>query len=231
MMAQQSMDNSFMDRYTGRRMSPQDMIRANAAAEAAENEKLRAQREQYRKEVNQLRQNAEQTRVALQNIEELVMKRPKTDNEEVLDAIKELTEKLTKRMDASDEAAHETGVRIYRNVQASVIEELGKQTDTLREAMGENTYEDQLSSIRRSTEGLAEVVKETGESVSSKFTENAEEDRTYLLEQMTQIAAGLEETKTAAGASERVLRPVVLLSLILTIVNLAVTLLSIFGII
>ncbi|MBQ7679307.1 MAG: hypothetical protein IJT34_05610 [Butyrivibrio sp.] len=225
--------DGFLDRYAGRRMSPQEMIRANAAAEAAENERLRAQREQYRKEAAAFRQNAEQTRVAIQNIEDLVRNRPEVDHtEEVLEALKALTEKIDKHFDTTDEAVHETGVRVYRNVQASVIEELEKQSTALTERMSDNTaVEDQLSTIRRSTDGLSSVIRETGEAIAARFSDQAEEEKQYLLEQMKQIAAGLEESKTAAEAGERSLRPLVLLSLMMGVANLAVTLLHIFGII
>lgn len=42
-------------------------------------------------------------------------------------------DKLTERLDAIDENTHREGVKIYRNVQAVVLEESGKQSETAKE--------------------------------------------------------------------------------------------------
>lgn len=224
------MDN-FMDKAPVRKISPQDMIRANAQAEAQENERLRLQKEQYRKEVAALKKSTEQTQSTLQSIEELLMKRPKgNDNEEVLDALKELGEKIGKRVEESDQATHETGVRVYRNVEAKLDESLKIQTGELTELIKEGNTDELSERIKLSTEVITTQIKEMQDALMASMDENGVRQIEELETKNQELGVALEETKAAASQSERVLRPIVLITLILSIVNLAVNLLRVFGI-
>ena len=156
------MDN-YIDRSASRRVSPQEMMRANAAAEAQENERLRLQREQYRKEVATYRKNAELTQSSLQNIEDMLRRRqPENNSEEILDALKALEEKLGKRSDASDEASHEVGVRIYRNVEAKLDEITRKQTEDLTSIIREGNTDELAGKVSLGTDVMTTQVRDTG---------------------------------------------------------------------
>ena len=223
--------DGYMDRTATRRVSPQEMIRANAAAEAAENERLRLQREQYRKEVASMKKTAETTQKSLENIEELIRKGSgRKDNEDILDALKELEEKLGKRADSTDEANHEVGVRVYRNVQAVVEETVQKQTEELSALIREGNTDEIAEKVSLSTEVMGTQFKETKEELFGHIDELDARNLEAAAARMESLYSALEETKLAAAQSERVLRPIVLISLILTIVNLAVNLLQVFGI-
>ena len=224
------MDN-YIDRSASRRVSPQEMMRANAAAEAQENERLRLQREQYRKEVATYRKNAELTQSSLQNIEDMLRRRqPENNSEEILDALKALEEKLGKRSDASDEASHEVGVRIYRNVEAKLDEITRKQTEDLTSIIREGNTDELAGKVSLGTDVMTTQVRDTGKEVFARIDESSARIIEELEAKNEYMNQALEETKLAASQSERVLRPVILLTLILSIVNLAISLLQVFGI-
>ncbi len=141
------MDN-IMDKLAGK-ISAQEIINANAAAEAAHREQIENQNRQYEEEINVLRQNAHKLEDRLNNIE-IALKDLKADRDEAdvnvqeLDnAIRELKDNLSDRLNKSDEATHDVGVRIYRNVQAAVIDEQKKQLDEIKEDLKK-----QMESIR-----------------------------------------------------------------------------------
>ncbi|WP_035777283.1 hypothetical protein [Butyrivibrio sp. AE3004] len=141
-----------MDNIMGKlaeKISAQEIIKANTAAEAAHREQIENQNRQYEEEINVLRQNAQKMESRLDDIEDVLkeLKTGKTEadaNVQELDnAIRELKDNLSDRLNKSDEATHEVGVRIYRNVQASVIDEQKKQLDEIKEDLRK-----QMESIR-----------------------------------------------------------------------------------
>lgn len=131
------------------KISAQEMIKANTAAEAAHREQIESQNKQYEEEITVLRQNAKKLEDRLNNIEEVLndLKTGKIDadksSKELGSAVKELSESLSDRFNKSDEATHDVGVRIYRNVQASVADEQKKQLDEIKE-----DFKRQMESIR-----------------------------------------------------------------------------------
>ena len=58
-----------------------------------------------------------------------------SENEETLAQLKELVEEKFRQ---SDDFLHKENVKVYRNVQAAVVEELNKQTDELKQSQKEN---------------------------------------------------------------------------------------------
>lgn len=104
------------------KLSAQEMIKANTAAEAAHREQLEMQNKQYEEELKVLRQNAQ---ILEKNL-------------------KDMKDEMEQRFDKSDEATHDVGVRIYRNVQASVAEEQQKQLDEIRDDLKR-----QMDSLRK----------------------------------------------------------------------------------
>ncbi|WP_026526822.1 hypothetical protein [Butyrivibrio sp. VCD2006] len=131
------------------KISAQEMIKANTAAEAAHREQIENQNKQYEEEIAVLRQNAKKLEDRLNNIEDVLadLKTGKNDAEkttkELGTAVKELSDNLSDRFNKSDEATHDVGVRIYRNVQASVADEQKKQLDEIKE-----DFKRQMESIR-----------------------------------------------------------------------------------
>lgn len=138
--------DTFMDKISQKR-NAQEMIRANAAADAAKLEQLRYQTAEYEMLLQEIRKvNLRTTesvdqlqkvlQAGLQKIEEI--QKPEDtqiDQEELLNSVKELIEEASRR---SDDFIHKEDVKVYRNVQASMVEELGKQTETLLQKQKES---------------------------------------------------------------------------------------------
>ncbi|SEM49640.1 MULTISPECIES: hypothetical protein [unclassified Butyrivibrio] len=191
------MDN-MMGRVDGK-ISAQEMIKANTAAEAAHREQIESQNKQYEEEIAVLRQNAKKLEDRLNNIEDVLddLKNGKIEadrmSKELGSAVKELNESLADRFDKSDEATHDVGVRIYRNVQASVADEQKKQLDEIREDL-----------------------KKQMESIRSEFT--------VLVRQ-------LDSMQRANRAKNRGLMPLVVVTLLAVIADLALLILRIVGLV
>ena len=164
------MDN-FMDKIA-QKLSSQEAIRANSAADAAQMEKLQAQVEEYdacMKEMRKLNlkniENEQKIKELLGNsieqlnklfdenslrlkmlTEECIAKiqaakgeeEKKADAEESLMEIRETAAanmaKLEELFKESDDFVHKENVKVYRNVQAVVVEELEKQTKALMDS-------------------------------------------------------------------------------------------------
>ncbi|MBE5868252.1 MAG: hypothetical protein E7293_04730 [Lachnospiraceae bacterium] len=141
------MDN-FIDKIA-QKLTAQEMIRANAAADAAELQKMKAQAAQYEELLREIRainrQNAESAKLVQDAAGEALTRLQSTEK------IDQLTEACLEKIHAiqqdnsSQEAAfaeltdhvHKENVKVYRNVQAVVVEETAK--------LGE-----QLAGVRRS---------------------------------------------------------------------------------
>lgn len=131
--------DTFMDKLA-QKMNAQEMIKANSAAEAAKMEQLQSQITEYENLLQEMRkvnlktvENAEQVKQvvqeSLQKIEEIqVAADSKEDKEELL---AELKKQLEEAFNQSNDFLHKENVKVYRNVQAAMVEELNKQTETL----------------------------------------------------------------------------------------------------
>ena len=152
--------------------NPDEMIRANGAAEAAQTDRLKAEVEDYAQVVSELRELYEKNNELVQKLQ--FMNRNATEGVRTLleDNNRQITEKLAEletwdhkafesemRAAISDareqivgsiressgaaqdlfqeenEFNHRDNVRVYRNVQASMIAELSKQTQELNEKL------------------------------------------------------------------------------------------------
>ena len=152
--------------------NPDEMIRANGAAEAAQTDRLKAEVEDYAQVVSELRELYEKNNELVQKLQ--FMNRNATEGVRTLleDNNRQITEKLAE-LEAWDHKAfesemraaisdareqivgsiressgaaqdlfqeanefnHRDSVRVYRNVQASMIAELSKQTQELNEKL------------------------------------------------------------------------------------------------
>ena len=144
------MDN-FMDKLA-QRLTAQEMIKANSAADAAELERLQKQLAQYDACLQEMRKlslkNIETTdkigtlldesirkiqeieacqKDALENSREelsALQSEMKTAVDGIAPALNEMVEKV-------NDFVHKENVKVYRNVQAVIVEETKKQTDAL----------------------------------------------------------------------------------------------------
>lgn len=148
--------------------NPDEMIRANGAAEAARTDRLKEEVEEYSQILSELRQlydrnnelvqklqfinrnTTEEFRTMLeshnQQISDKLQELQAWDHEafqegmlgsiadtkeQILGSIEASSNRSEERMQASDEFSHKENVRVYRNVQASMITELSRQTEQL----------------------------------------------------------------------------------------------------
>lgn len=136
--------DSFFEKITGR-FGSNDVIKANSEAEAKELEKAREKVTDLEKAVSDMRRlslkavetNEATTQLvaaAIEKIEEVRATGGSMSSDDLskitaeLEALKNTVETSFK---ASGEEAHLENVRVYRNVQASVIEELKQQSEAI----------------------------------------------------------------------------------------------------
>ncbi|MDD3370030.1 MAG: hypothetical protein PHP50_14310 [Lachnospiraceae bacterium] len=155
------MDN-FMDKIA-QKFYAQEMIKANSAADAAEMAKLQKQISEYDVCLQEMRKLNFQNTEAMQKIQRLLdeslariegttpmMK--ETDNgvtkeqieaiqtgvqESLQESIETLKEQLTAISNQNNDYVHKENVKVYRNVQAAMVEELDKQGKSLVSAQSE----------------------------------------------------------------------------------------------
>ncbi|MDO5134033.1 MAG: hypothetical protein Q4D81_13800 [Eubacteriales bacterium] len=152
--------------------NPDEMIRANGAAEAARTDRLREEVSDYTQVIEQLRELYDRNNELVQKLQ--FMNRSQSDefrgllqenNEQiseklaavqepdtqalqdgitaavsgsrdaVLDGLQKTQDQARQLQQQSDDFNHRENVRVYRNIQASMITELGKQTQELREQL------------------------------------------------------------------------------------------------
>lgn len=137
--------DTFIDKLAQKR-NAQEMIRANMTAEAVKMEQLQNQMQAYDELMREIRQvnlktveNVTEVQAVLKECMEKLEAMQETnaqsanaqgaDKEQELAQIKELLEEKFKQ---SDDFLHRENVKVYRNVQAAVSDELNKQTEVLQ---------------------------------------------------------------------------------------------------
>ena len=149
--------------------NPDELIRANGAAEAAQTDRLREEVSDYTQVIDQLRDLYDRNNELVQKLQ--FMNRSQTDEirnllqenneriseklaamqsldaqalqeqvaaavsgprEEILASLQKTQDHARQLQQESDDFNHKENVRVYRNIQASMIAELGKQTQELR---------------------------------------------------------------------------------------------------
>lgn len=132
------MDN-FMDRIA-QKLGGSEAIKANAQAEAAENARLRKQVEEYERILQEMRKlsfrNTEIAEKITASSAQLESKLGQVDLahiEEDKQLMARRHEEILEQFRASDDNNHRESVKVYRNVQAVVVDELKAQTNFLDE--------------------------------------------------------------------------------------------------
>lgn len=140
--------DSFKDKIA-EKFGTTDIIRANSEAEAKELNNAKARVEELEKAVSEMRRlslkcaetnemTTQMIRASIEKIEETQVNAPQAeavDYTERLDAIEKQIQVLKDAMADSfkeqEEVIHKEDVRVYRNVQASIIDELKQQSEAL----------------------------------------------------------------------------------------------------
>ena len=129
--------DTFMDKLA-QKLTAQEMIKANLAADAEEMSRLRETEKEYKECLEQMQKLMNAGMTEIENTETQL-------SEEVLDKLEELKAALAEKPELQEELkklleeklesvndnVHKECVKVYRNVQAVVVEENAKQTDNL----------------------------------------------------------------------------------------------------
>lgn len=111
--------DTFIDKLA-QKFTAQEIIKANTAAEAAELQHTREQVKKYEAAMQENKQATETTREAIRQLEQTI--NTSVDHFTAGNAL--LEEQIT-------DFVHKENVKVYRNVQASMVDELAKQTEEL----------------------------------------------------------------------------------------------------
>lgn len=148
--------DTFIDKLA-QKFTAQEIIRANSAAEAKENRKLKEQVENYENLLQQMKQlnlknleSADEVRRMLQESSDTI----KTTIETAAQAIKPIESEEPQHIDElfsqMDESLHKENVKVYRNVQAVVNE----QTETIKSKLDEMSQKQTTESKKGHTFGM-----------------------------------------------------------------------------
>ena len=132
--------DTFMDKLA-QKFTAQEMIKANSAAEAAELQRTREQVKKYNDCLQEMKQVNDDTKAALVQIQETL--------EAGMDQFKNAEIPLESISNEIMDFVHKENVKVYRNVQAVVVDELKKQNEEL------STKLDAMSKTQRTTRNFA----------------------------------------------------------------------------
>lgn len=144
----------FMDKLA-QRMNAQEIIKANTAADTEEMNQMKTQLAEYNDCLKKLRilidegtekfessqvNGEEINRLVAESIEKIQSIQQNTTELESLKMrlegqLEDLNTGVSEKMSASDENVHKECVKVYRNVQAVVVEESSKQKEAITEAV------------------------------------------------------------------------------------------------
>ena len=132
--------DTFMDKLA-QKFTAQEMIKANSAAEAAELQRTREQGKKYNDCLQEMKQVNDDTKAALVQIQETLAAG--------MDQFKNAEIPLEGISNEIMDFVHKENVKVYRNVQAVVVDELNKQNEML------STKLDAMVKTQRTTRNFA----------------------------------------------------------------------------
>lgn len=139
--------DTFMDKLA-QKMNAQEIIKANMAAETARMEQLQGQVEAYEALLKDMRrvntktvENTEHMKEVLQESLSKIaeIQSVSNNNTDIEQKLAELKQQMEEAFHRSDDFIHKENVKVYRNVQAAMVEELSKQMESLVQKQQKNT--------------------------------------------------------------------------------------------
>jgi chromosome segregation ATPase len=184
------------------KVSAQEIIKANARAEAAEAERTRQEAEQYKAQLQELKENARQQK-------------------EAIDETRQSLASLSERMDGNETKIHDVGVQIYRNVQAVVEKgqvDVRKEFAALKEQESAS-FEDIKTKSEEEFRNLCEINEKAFKSLKEK---NAD--------QFKEIDSKFEQMLVAIESKNGALMPLLIITLLISAADLVINILRILGV-
>jgi len=149
--------DGFTDTLSQHFASPQDMIAANGQADAEEMLSLKEQVDKYEGVLDRFNETVDSLDRKISEIKPVENTAPSTE---------EYTSKLSGVEGKLQDHIHKENVRVYRNVQASVVDELAKQTDTLTSRI--DNLDAKLASQDEKLNQLGSIITQNSEAVGAK---------------------------------------------------------------
>lgn len=138
--------DTFVDKLAQKR-NAQEIILANMTAEAAKMEQMQNQMKAYDELMQEIRQVNLKTAENLVDVQNTLkeymtkleaMQADDSSDEETRQELARMREAMEAKFLQSDDFLHKENVKVYRNVQAAMLEELDKQTRELKKSQEEN---------------------------------------------------------------------------------------------
>ena len=118
---------NFMNKIA-EKFGTQDIIKANAQAEAAETRRIKQEAEQYKLQLEEMKQASEEYRKVLEEM------RSNADSyKAALQEMKDETKAYTDKLEENENKIHDVGVQVYRNVQAVIEKGQEKNKEEIRD--------------------------------------------------------------------------------------------------
>ena len=202
--------DGFTDRLSQHFATPQDVINANGQAEATESARLQAE---VRGLINTLEVKLGELKAS---------EAPAADMEEYAAQLSGVGDKLESHI-------HKENVRVYRNVQASVNDELAKQTEELKREFAEITEKLGSDLTSKSDIIIGELSEQT--ELLAAMMETLNEQQKSQGEAISGMAVKMNhmETEVKNAVKSRALLAIQIIMLILVLGDLAINILLTLG--
>lgn len=225
------MDN-FMDKVA-QKLTSQDMIRANGAADAAELENLENQMALFKEQMDKYDDCLQEMRkLNLKNIESAQGVQDLADqaNEKLGRTVEEIeTTSVSKIQQASDLSI--AGIRQTSDVSIAGINQTVSESLAKIAEIKENS--DNLEAINESVSGIQSKLDESFKNLEDFLhTDNVKVYRNVqaaLIEELEKQTTELKATQEKAEKSQKIVLPFVIITMILTLANLGISIARILG--
>lgn len=225
------MDN-FMDKIV-QKLNSQDMIRANAAAEAAELENLETQVTLFKDQLEKYDQCLQEMRkLNLKNIEsaqgvqELAGKANETVGKTAREVESVSVSKIKQTSDISIAGIKQTSDISIAGINQTVEESLAKIAEIKENASNMEEITETMTGLQEKLEDLFKSMEDFLHTDNVKVYRNVQAS---MIEELGKQTQEIKEAQEAAAKSNKVLMPFVMITMIVTLANIIITIARMFG--
>lgn len=225
------MDN-FMDKIV-QKLNSQDMIRANAAAEAAELENLETQVTLFKDQLEKYDQCLQEMRkLNLKNIEsaqgvqELAGKANETVGKTAREVESVSVSKIKQTSDISIAGIKQTSDISIAGINQTVEESLAKIAEIKENASNMEEITETMTGLQEKLEGLFKSMEDFLHTDNVKVYRNVQAS---MIEELGKQTQEIKEAQEAAAKSNKALMPFVMITMIVALANIIITIARMFG--
>lgn len=225
------MDN-FMDKIA-QKLTSQDMIRANSAADAAELQNLETQMELFKEQMGKYDDCLQEMRkLNLKNIESAqgVQQLADVAGEKIGKAVEEIestsVSKIQQTSDASIAGIKETSDVSIAGINQTVAEGLAKIAEIKENADNLEAITETMSELQSKLENSFKNMEDFLHTDNVKVYRNVQ---AAMIEELEKQTAEIKEAQEKATKSHKIIMPFVTITMILTLANLGIAIARILG--